>query len=77
MTIESNLVTVVALDDSVKTLLTSMKFVSSFPEEAKSIAFFEDGNAQFLDGVPSIIDTSLQCTTTIVRSWDNVALATN
>ena len=47
MTIESNLVTVVALDDNVKALLTSMKFVSSFPEEAKAIAFYEDGNAQF------------------------------
>ena len=74
MTIESNLVTVVALDDSVKALLTSMKFVSSFPEEAKAIAFYEDGNAQFLDGAPSIFDESLPCKMTIIRSWDTVAL---
>ena len=74
MTIESNLVTVVALDDNVKALLASMKFVSSFPEEAKGIAFYEDGNAQFLDGVPSIFDKSYPSTMTVIRSWGNVAL---
>ena len=77
MTTESNLVTVVALDDSVKALLTSMKFVSSFPAKAKSIAFFEDGRAQFLDGTPSLFDKSIESTMTVVRSWYNVALATD
>ena len=74
MTTKSDLVTVVALDDNVKALLTSMKFVSSFPAEAKSIAFYEDGNAQFLDRAPSIFDESLPCKMTIIRSWDTVAL---
>ena len=74
MTTESNLVTVVALDDNVKALLTSMKFVSSFPEEAKGIAFYEDGTAQFLDSAPSIFDKAFPCKMTIIRSWDTVAL---
>ena len=77
MTTKSDLVTVVALDDNVKALLTSMKFVSSFPAEAKSIAFFKDGNAQFLDGTPSLFDKSIESTMTVVRSWYNVPLATD
>ena len=74
MTAEDKATVIINLSDDVKTLLKDMHFTDTFPEEAKGIAFYEDGNAQFLDGVPSIFDKSYPSTMTVIRSWGNVAL---
>ena len=45
-----NNVTVFSLNEEAKKLLAAMNF-ETIPEEAKYLAFFEDGNAQFFEAL--------------------------
>ena len=70
MTAEDKVTVIINLSDDVKTLLKDMHFTDTFPEEAKAIAFYEDGNGGVLgprygcfrhrDGVQDAPDNSVE-----------------
>lgn len=70
MTTEAKVNVIIRLSDDVKALLKDMLFTDTFPEEAKGIAFYEDGQAEFIDGVPGLLGASgLERKMTTITSW--------
>ena len=69
MTAEDKATVIINLSDDVKTLLKDMHFTDTFPEEAKGIAFYEDGTAEYLDRVMGVFDIGMECKTHLITAW--------
>lgn len=69
MTTEAKVNVIIRLSDDVKALLKDMLFTDTFPEEAKGIAFYEDGKAEYLDHVPGILDAAMEFKMNTITSW--------
>lgn len=62
------------LTDNFRTLLSKMNFGHDLPEEAKYIAFFEDGDAQLLEDFKVGFETIAKAKPVFISAYYDVEL---